>query len=422
MRAAALGLALGACGTPGQTADGRLVLEVWRHATGDAEMAASAAAIERFAALHPDVSVEVQALPQGAYTESVTAAALARQLPCVLDVDQPTVPSFAWAGHLRPLEGVVPESALYGLTPGAIGRYKGDAYSAGQFDVVLALFARRSTLDRLGIRVATLDDPYTDQELLDALRAAKAADPSLHPIDINSAWGGEWASYGYGPWLASAGGGLLAEDTLVEAEGILNGPGSVTAVTWYRTLFAEGLAERQPVDDQALRQGRAVFHYTGSWAAQDYAEAFGDDLVILPPPDFGAGPRVGSGSWQWGVSRSCPHPDLAGELVSFLLQPAEIAAISEATGLVPVHDEAAARTTRFRPGGPWRLFYEATRDLTVARPPTPAYPKISSAFSKAMLDIRDGADVQEALDGAVDDIEYDIVRNRGYGFPLGGEP
>ncbi|MCH4562366.1 hypothetical protein MKP05_04360 [Halomonas sp. EGI 63088] len=50
------------------------------------------------------------------------------------------------------------------------------------------------------------------------------------------------------------------------------------------------------------------------------------------------------------------------------------------------------------------------------RPATPGYPTISSAFDRAARDIRDGRDVQESLDEAVDTIERDIADNRDYGF------
>ena len=58
------------------------------------------------------------------------------------------------------------------------------------------------------------------------------------------------------------------------------------------------------------------------------------------------------------------------------------------------------------------------------RPATPAYPALSSAFEKAMADIRSGKDAAEALDEAVEAMEHNIARNNGYGFAVpkaGGE-
>ena len=54
--------------------------------------------------------------------------------------------------------------------------------------------------------------------------------------------------------------------------------------------------------------------------------------------------------------------------------------------------------------------------FALLRPPTPGYLRISSEFEQAGLQIRDGANVQDTLDDAVDAIEQDIEDNSGYGF------
>ncbi|MEJ2037147.1 MAG: hypothetical protein P8X69_14370, partial [Maritimibacter sp.] len=41
--------------------------------------------------------------PQESYNDSVIAAALAGNLPDILDVDGPVMPSWAWSGYLQPL-------------------------------------------------------------------------------------------------------------------------------------------------------------------------------------------------------------------------------------------------------------------------------------------------------------------------------
>ncbi len=397
-------------------ADSRDVLTVWRHQSAGPEMAASQAMVEAFEASHPDVRVDLQRLPQGSYTESITAAALADQLPCVVDVDQPLVPNFAWTGHLRPLAEVLDAALVDPLSTGARGTYRGDLYSVGQFDIVVALFARRSELEARGVRIPTMEAPYTHDELLSVLRRLKAAEPDRFPIDINTVHKGEWISYGYGPWLVSAGGDWIDRTDYQRAEGVLNGPESLEAMRFYEALIGEGLAERQAVDDQAFLQGRTFFHYTGSWSAQAYQDAFGDDLLILPPPDFGRGPRIGSGSWQWGITRSCEVPELASAFVEHLIEPDSMAAVSRATGFVPVTTEAAALTERYAEGGAWRRFFDFARAYAVPRPETPGYPTLSAAFERAVLAIRAGTAPKDALDDAVDAVEYDIVRNRGYGL------
>ena len=140
-------------------------LRLWRHETRADELEQSFAAIRRFNESQDRWRVSVETLPAGTYTSAITASALAGQLPCILDLDQPIVPNFAWSGHLRSLEGLVADATIAAVNDGGKGLYKGKVYSLGQFDIVLVLFALRSELERYGIRIATQDRPYTAEEL-----------------------------------------------------------------------------------------------------------------------------------------------------------------------------------------------------------------------------------------------------------------
>lgn len=391
-------------------------IKLWRHDTGDLDMAAGRAAVDRFNRAQTHWKVVVEAIPQGSYTESITAASMVGQLPCIIALDQPTVPNFAWAGHIRPLEKLLPAPALAQLLEGGRGMYKGQIYSVGQLDVVLALFARRSQLAALGIRVATMEQPYTAEEFHALLAAARQSGRYRFPLDLNGRFKGEWYSYAFSPWLQSAGTDLIDRANYLRVDGVLNNDSAVAVGRYYGKLFKEKLAERHPADDKAFEQGRALLHYTGSWKARDYTELFGDDLVVMPPPDFGHGPKIGAASWQWGITRSCRQPEGAAAFLAHLISPFEIAAASRLTGLVPVSAEGAARTEHYRPGGDWRTYFDYAQRYAVARPATPAYPALSSTFEKAMADIRSGKDAAEALDEAVEAIEHNIARNNGYGY------
>jgi multiple sugar transport system substrate-binding protein len=397
-------------------------IKLWRHDTGDLEMTAGRAAVERFNHSQSRWKVTVEAIPQGSYTESITAASMVGQLPCIIAMDQPSVPNFAWTGHVRPLDTLLPADAVAPLLEGGRGTYKGRLYSVGQLDVALALFARRSQLAALGVRVATMTQPYTAAEFHDILALAKRSGFRF-PLDLNGGFKGEWYSYAFSPWLQSAGTDLIDRASYLRVDGVLNSAPAVSVGRYYGRLFKDKLAERHPADDKAFEQGRTLMHYTGSWKAREYSELFGADLVVMPPPDFGHGPRIGAASWQWGITRDCKQTEGAAAFLTHLISAQEIAAASRMTGLVPVSVESAALTEHYRSSGDWRIYFEFAKRYAVARPATPAYPALSSAFEKAMADIRSGRDAAESLDEAVDAMEHNIARNNGYGFvarPTGG--
>nr|WP_321461236.1 extracellular solute-binding protein [uncultured Vibrio sp.] len=393
-------------------------VKVWRHQTGDAEMKASAALVERFNQSQDKWKVVVESIPEGAYNESITAAAMANQLPCAMTIDQPTVPNFAWAGFIRPLNDLLNEQDFKDVLDGGKGIYKGRLYSLGQFDVALVLFSRYSILNKYNIRIPTVDKPWSQKEFDDALATLKASEEFTYPIDLNAAWGGEWPSYGWGPMLQSFGGDLINRDNYVESDGILNGEEAVAFAQWFKSLIDKNYVDKKPANDKGFVTGRIALHYTGSWSAESYFEAFGSDLAILPPPNLGNGPIIGGGSWQWSITSACPTPQGAADFITFMMQPEEIASFVDQTSLVPTKPEAVALSKNYQLGGQWNMFYVFSSLYTKTRPATPAYPVISNSFDKAMRNIIDGKNPIDALDMAVDNIEQNIEANQGYGFDL----
>jgi multiple sugar transport system substrate-binding protein len=393
------------------------LVKLWRHETSNiAEIEVNKAAVERFNQSQQRWKIEVEMIPEGSYTETVSAAALAGDLPCILDMDQPVVPNFAWSGYLRPLKGLVSQEVLDSLIDSAKGTYKDDVYSIGQFEVALALFSRQSILTEYGIRIATIEQPWTKEELLRALATLKASGKYAYPLEMRTGWKGEWYSYGYAPMLQSFGADQIDRSTYRTAEGLLNGKQAVAWGDFFQNLFAEGYVDRNPSDDKAFSQQRAALDYVGSWEMANHVTSFGDDLVVMPVPDFGKGPVVGGGSWHWGITQGCANPEGAAAFLDYILQPNEIAAMSKATGMIPSTPAAAELTEHYRTGGDWRFFYDYSAAYARLRPATPAYPIISSVFETALRNIKDGADVQDSLDQAVDTIERNIADFKGYGF------
>jgi multiple sugar transport system substrate-binding protein len=396
--------------------DSPATLTLWRHETGDDEVNESIAEIDRFNASQSNWEIAWETLPQGGYEESITAAALAGDLPCLFDMDGPTVPNFAWAGHLQPIGDLLDPAVLADVNPNDLGTYNGDIYAAGAFDVALTLFTRRSTLEDNGIRIPTIEEPWTLEEF-DAILEQLGAFPEFeYAMDVNAGSADEWWAYAYGPWLQSFGGDLIDRDTFLSAEGILNGPEAIAFGEWFQSLFDRKLVDPMPPDDQGFVQGTTAIHYTGSWSAASYIDQIGDDLLFLPVPDFGNGPKIGSASWQWGVSSNCDHSDGAVAFINFIMQPEEVASFSEVTSLIPTTNAGAALTEDYAEGGQFELFFQYAKEFALVRPPTPGYVVMSGVFEQSFRDIRDGANVQDTLDDAVDAIERDIADNGGYGF------
>ncbi|MEX5707579.1 extracellular solute-binding protein [Parafrankia sp. FMc6] len=415
---AAVALLLAGCGRAGNsttTADGRIQIPMWTHSAGNpAELTVYKQIISDFNESQDRYEVVQQDFPKEAYNDAIAAAAAAGDLPCLIDMDGPVMPNWAWSGYLQELN--LPKQLTDSLLPTAVGTYKGKIYSAGYWDAALAIFARKSVLDKNDIRIPTVDRPWTKGEFDSALATLQQAGYDT-PLDIGAEDTGEWWSYAYSPMLQSFGGDEINRDTYRTAEGALNGPDAVNFFTWFQDAFKKGWASNSgTIGNQEFVDDKVALSYTGVWNALDSLEKIGDDLLVLPPPDFGHGPKIGGGSWQWGITAGCNEADGAREYLQFSFQDKYIVQFADSQIVIPATAGAEKLSKYFAADGPLRPFVVLSQKFALARPATPAYPVISSIFEKAAKDIMSGADVKSTLGSAVGDIDENITANDNYGF------
>ena len=105
------------------------------------------------------------------------------------------------------------------------------------------------------------------------------------------------------------------------------------------------------IGNQEFVNDEVALSYTGVWNADAVAEEVGDDLVILPPPDFGNGPKIGGGSWQWGMSSATATPPTARGSTWSSADPKYIAEFADKQVVIPAHRAAAEAVRDFAPDG-----------------------------------------------------------------------
>ncbi|MFZ1411975.1 MAG: extracellular solute-binding protein [Micropruina sp.] len=415
--AAALALTAAACSkggtTPGtQAAGGPVELSMWTHNAGNkGELGAIESIVTEFNASQTKYQVKVQAFPQDSYNQSVVAAAAAKKLPCILDIDQPNVANWAWAGYLAPMEGM--DDVLSKYLPSTVAKWNGKTYAYGYYDVSLAMVTRKSILKKYDIREPSIDQPWTGDEFMAALEKVKASGDFDYPADFATGWTGEWWPYGYSPQLQSFGADLINRSDYKSAEGVLNSDKAVAWATWFQKLAKDKLIPKKSSADPALDfvNGKSAFLWNGSWTAISTREKFGDDVLFAPPPDFGNGPKVGGGSWTWGISTNCGDAAGAAEYMKFAAADKYVAKVAKDTNNIPTTDAAAAQVPGFEPGGANDIFRQFSKKYTTMRPETPGYPFIATEFAKVSQDILAGADPKSALDQAVKNIDANQAAN-----------
>lgn len=392
-------------------------IALWRHQASDVEITASLAAIQRF----NDSQNEWQALPdfipEASYTLSIKAAAQAGLLPCVIEIDQPLVPDFAWNGFIRPLEGLLDDGMLQSINASGKGTYNGKVYSVGPLDVSLALFTSKMLIQQIGARYPTMEQPWTKNEFMAFLDAVKATGNYKYPFDMRAQDNTEWIPYAWAPIMLSWGSDLIDRTDYVTVDGVLNSDKAVEFGQWIQFLVDENYMDAHPQNDEGFIAGDIAVQYGGSWALSSYYNAFKKDLAVLPVPDFGHGSFVGGGSWHWAVTENCQYPEAAEAMITFLMTPQEQLANTNVMGIFPTNSHAAQLSEYYGDQGQWRMLYDFSRRFAKFRPETPAYSVISSSYKQAMRDILNGMPPAVALDLAVENINAAFDRHQNYILP-----
>lgn len=419
---AAVLLAAMAVSSAAQAAD---AITVWIHGSrGDTEPREIQRQIETWNKRNPDHPAELVILDKDYADKLIQSKALAADWPDILDFDGPNYANAAWAGLLAPLDELLPASTLDGLLPSikAQGTFAPDGrlYAVGQFDSGLGLWGSKSTLRQAGVRIPSgIEDAWTGEEFEAVLAALKSVGFET-PLDAKLSYGvGEWFTYGLLPIVQSYGGDVIDRERW-RAEGTLNGPATVRAITHLKSWADKGYLVPASAGDDAFygADRKAALALVGHWMWPAHSAALGDDLVLLPMPKFGDRHVTGMGSWNWGIWSGSPRKEMAGKLLDHFLSRENVAAMSAVAGAVPALTAVAEQTPAYAPGGPMAIYTEQLVGIAAPRPSHPGYPVISAAFAEAIAGVLAGGDPKSLLDVAVAKVDQDIDQTAGY-VPFG---
>lgn len=428
--------ALAACGggsggdTSASAGSGKGTISVWAHQGQKSEGTALQSAVKSFNSSQNKIKVELKLIPGNDYTKTITATD-ASKLPDVMEFDGPTMANFVYNKKLAAIDSYVSARTLANATDAskAQGEIGGKHYGLGMYDSGLGVFGNKKLLDAAGVKYPTSlsgsgSDDWTADRFTAALKALEAKDADGKVVDLQESAGyaNEWGTYGFAPIVWSAGGSLLKDG---KAEGALDTPAVVSAMKTFRSwkTYVD-----PNTDGNAFAKGRVALSWVGHWMYPAYRKALGSDLVVLPLPDFGNGPKTGQGSWAWGIGANSKNGKAAGAFLDYLLNDTNVTAMTKANGAPPATKTALAASPLYKRGGPLQLFADqlaepcGDSDITkscvaVTRPVTAGYPTITAKFSDALSSVYGGADPKSALSKAARAIDRDFSDNAGYKIP-----
>ena len=222
------------------------------------------------------VTLKIKPIP--GYGDAIRAAFMSKDLPDLIMVDGPNMANHVWSKMLRPIDKMVEPATLQALNPGVIaqGTYSPDkhVYMLSQGDSSVALWGNKRYLERAGIEVPTSPDKAWDYEQFTAVLAKlKSVQGVKWPLDLKLNYSGEWLTYGYYPFVKSAGGDIIDPKTW-KAAGTMNSAATVGAIKNVKSWIDKGyVVPATAGDNRFFGDKTAALAWVGNWMWRAHSRA-----------------------------------------------------------------------------------------------------------------------------------------------------
>jgi multiple sugar transport system substrate-binding protein len=331
--------------------------------------------VERFAALHPELPVEVRVTPDSAdarhqlYVQWLNAWS---PQPDVLQLDVIWTPEFAAAGWILPLDRFAPDTA--DVFPAALtaNRWQGRLFAMPWLVDVGMLYWRT---DLLAAAPSTFDD----------LAASVRTQRDRGAVSQGFVWQGaryEGLVCVFLEYLSAFGGQILDDRGAV----VVDSSDAIRALTYMHQSIAEGVVPRAVLTWQeeqtrfAFQNGNALFLRNWPYAASlmnEEAAVVRKRFAVAPMPGAGGRRAAALGGAQLAINARSQHPESAWLLIEYLTAPAQLLERAQATGQFPARrglyeNDQLANALPVPPADARVII-----DRAIPRPVTPVYTELS---------------------------------------------
>ncbi len=384
---------LSACGTQ-SSSGGKITITEMDYWSIASQSAILNKLFSQYETLHPNVTIQRNAVPFGDLIPKADQEAASHTLPNLIAMDNPDVAAFASTGALTQLDSYFPgqfNTSNYYAGPLQTTLYQGKTYSLPVGSNDLALFYNIKDFQAAGLNPpATWSDLTADAKLLTKGDTFGFA---------FSAISDEEATFQYEPFLWSDQGDLSQVDSTqgvaalqLLTDMVSNGSASKAVLTW-----------NQPDVATQFGEGHAAMMENGPWELpvleQQYNMKYGTDfgVVTMPVPQAGGKAEVPLGGEEWciPVSSNSAAVQATIDLVKWLEEPAQLVQFDEGFGYIPALKSAAQTVLQ---ANPELSVFASEFDTARARTAQlgAKYPKVSQVIWTAMQSALSGSQTPQA--------------------------
>lgn len=366
--------------------------------------------IAKFESTHPGLTVKYTQVPFDQLNSTLEQRLGAKDNSIdVYTVDQPRVAQLAAKGFLEDLSDLKERAqAVTTPTQYSVNVFRDKLWSLPIWNSTQLMFINNDALKKAGVEVPTQDPAkrWTWEQTVAAAKTVQAKG--------GVKWGliPEQTEYYYQlqplPESLDGGSGITGDDMLTPA---ITNDAWVKSMSWYRSLFADGLAPRGVGSFETsplFSNGQVAFFVGGPWDIGAFAKSKVNWSVVPMPYLEGGKPVTPTGSWSWGLNPASPNKGAARAFLEFAaLDAAGNLASTEASTIIPANIEAEKQYLPKLDGlagdksaGASTLISYETANTAVARPVSVGYVQFEEVMNRAFGDIRNGSDPKSRLDQA----------------------
>ncbi|GGJ23108.1 sugar ABC transporter substrate-binding protein [Paenibacillus hunanensis] len=302
----------------GTTSDGKRVLKVWGMG---AEGTALSKLVPDFEAKHPDIKVDVQAIPWDNAHDKLLTAVASRSGPDVVQMGMGWIPEFAGAGALQDLTPYMdkyPNLKADNYFEGARTKmtYEGKTVGVPWYIDTRVLFYRKDLLKQVGYN----EPPKTWDELKDAAKKLAARGNGNYGILLDSK-----DPLFTIPFAWENGSEVINSNKQAQ----LNQPPYVETIQYLSSFFKEGIAPTQS-DMQLIPsfgEGILPMFISGPWSVNQVKTELPElkpdqwGTAVIPPKTAGGESVSVLGGSNLSVFSTSQNTEAAVQFISYLNDP-----------------------------------------------------------------------------------------------------
>ena len=333
----------------------------------------------------------------------------------VMSVDVTYVSKYGLSGYLEPLDPFFTADEKKEWTDAAYsaGCWGNVMYAAPENTSTQILWYNKTLLEKAGITVPENDAEHrlTYEQVADlAKQGLEKLDPDKSQGLIGFDFQQVSRVYQMNMLPNSMGGANIGDDGFV-VDGVINTDPWINSMTWYQNLVKDGIASKGYDADQLpeyFYSGKMLFMVGGTWTPKSMTSE--DEIGFAYAPCFKGyedKAATATGSWYFGVNSNSKQREAAAEFVKYFTLGEGNDMWLEINGDMPCRSDKLDEIMADGADYPEYLkigAYEA-QNTAVARAVTPAFGEYSTILDLTWEDVRNGADVKEALDRAVSQID-----------------